>query len=117
MDNERVAQITQDIHKGIAECRRQSNQTLLKRRYGTLSEQTKREIFQLEMSMCLESAYMTCIQRVNRTDPALSSIEICEPIVQEYKVRTSQESYTFADLNRPLQGAIPGAKATLPRAF
>jgi hypothetical protein len=25
--------------------------------------------------------------------------------------------YTFADLNRPLKGAIPVAKATLPRAF
>lgn len=49
-----------------------------------MSNETKRDIFQLEVSMCLEDAYMKCIQRVNQTHSLLPSTEICEPLVKEY---------------------------------
>ena len=70
--------------KSIVDCQRRSKEALLHRRYGTLSLATKHEIFQMEMSMCLEQEYMKCIQRVNQAHVTLSSIEICEPLVKEY---------------------------------
>jgi hypothetical protein len=75
--------------KSIVGCQRRSKEALLHRRYGTLSSAAKHEIFQMEMSMCLEEEYMKCIQRVNQAHVMLSSIEICEPLVKEY-VRNDQ---------------------------
>ena len=74
--------------KFIDMCKRRTNHKFLGRRFGTLSNDTKAEIFQLEMSMCLETHYMKCIKhvndsRINKTTP-VSSIDICEPLIHEY---------------------------------
>jgi len=70
-------------------CKRRTNHKFLGRRFGTLSNESKSEIFQLEMSMCLEKKYMKCLQHVRdlnqkkQTDP-ISSIDVCEPLIHEY---------------------------------
>lgn len=79
---------TQISEKFIDMCKRRTNHKFLGRRFGTLSNDTKAEIFQLEMSMCLETHYMKCIKhvndsRINKTTP-VSSLDICEPLIHEY---------------------------------
>ena len=74
--------------KFIDMCKRHTNHKFLGRRFGTLSNNTKAEIFQLEMSMCLETHYMKCLKHVNdsrmyQTTP-VSSMDICEPLIHEY---------------------------------
>ena len=70
-------------------CKRRTNHKFLGRRFGTLSNESKSEIFQLEMSMCLEKKYMKCLQHVRdlnqtkQTKP-ISSIDACEPLIHEY---------------------------------
>ena len=72
----------------INQCKRSTNYKFLGRRFGTLSNESKAEIFQLEMSMCLEKKYMKCLQFVNNNKKnhteTISSIDICEPLIREY---------------------------------
>uniref|UniRef100_A0A6C0HUW3 Uncharacterized protein n=1 Tax=viral metagenome TaxID=1070528 RepID=A0A6C0HUW3_9ZZZZ len=79
---------TQISEKFIDMCKRRTNHKFLGRRFGTLSNDTKAEIFKLEMSMCLETHYMKCLKHVNdsriyQTEP-VSSLDICEPLIHEY---------------------------------
>lgn len=71
-------------------CHSRTNQQFLDRRYGSLSKETKQEIYKLNMSMCLEQQYMKCMKHAKETTKKLANSsnhsiqEICEPLVEQY---------------------------------
>lgn len=88
--------ITQDVVKRYYDaCHSLTKQKFLDRRYGSLSKETKQEIYKLDMSMCLEQQYMKCMKHAKESvirepkvvvvDPT-RIMEICEPLVEQYMV-------------------------------
>ena len=66
----------------INQCKRSTNYQFLGRRFGTLSNESKSEIYKLEMSMCLEKKYMKCLQHVhdlNQTKQTDASTTLASP--------------------------------------
>lgn len=87
--------ITQDVVKQYYDaCHSLTKQKFLDRRYGSLSKDTKQEIYKLDMSMCLEQQYMKCMKYAKESvtqepkmvvDPT-RIMEICEPLVEQYMI-------------------------------
>ena len=89
--------ITQDVVKQYYDaCHSLTKQKFLDRRYGSLSKDTKQEIYKLDMSMCLEQQYMKCMKHAKESvtqepkvvvvvDPT-RIMEICEPLVEQYMI-------------------------------
>ena len=72
-------------------CHSRTNQLFLDRRYGSLSKETKQEIYKLDMSRCLEQQYMKCMKHLKESTTFQESImEVCEPLVEQYMVLGSK---------------------------
>jgi hypothetical protein len=79
--------ISELANKYIELCKSQTGQMFVGRRYGTLTNITKKEIYNLEMCKCLEKHYMMCLKHhdIDSNDIIKhDAVKLCEPLILEY---------------------------------
>jgi hypothetical protein len=73
----------------ILYCHGNIKKMFMENRYGSLSNSTKNEVYNLEMSRCLEHCYMRCLKHAtesHKTTPPnpTEDMNLCDSLIVEY---------------------------------